>query len=424
MRKLLIATLVIGMALVCVNVNAQERYVGGGFEMAGHIVTGMGYQHQNNKTNTESENDGDYTTYAGPIGKYLGTAPTTRSDHLSFFVDEIELDVMKSFGENVRLRADIDIARANSAAAIYPAIVLEQAYATANIPIGNGMEFLLGRFNAPIGFESPDVADNDLISKTSLVRALRPANLTGAKIYYAFSDLVDLHFYAVNSLTRDSIVKINDMPSWGMRLGFNWGDEGMESTVGISGFFGPESRMSNKHFTFGGDLDFNWWVTESFAMGGEVLFRRDDKVTKTTGVALGSNTEYMAGLLNLHYVFSDVWDGTLRYAFTKQFDNFSGLAAVGTAGTTGYPDPFLGSGLGALMDLTGVEQTIHEISLGGSYMIADGARFKLEGRFDIVKPSKEVQAIINVPISAGGLIGGIGGTQYTYGAVMAFVYDF
>ena len=32
-------------------------------------------------------------------------------------------------------------------------LVLEQAYVTANIGIGNGMEFLIGKFNAPVGVE-------------------------------------------------------------------------------------------------------------------------------------------------------------------------------------------------------------------------------------------------------------------------------
>mgnify|MGYP003342882864 CR=1 FL=1 len=41
---------------------------------------------------------------------------------------------------------------------------LEQAYATANIPVGNGIEFMLGRFNTPIGFESVDVNENDTIT--------------------------------------------------------------------------------------------------------------------------------------------------------------------------------------------------------------------------------------------------------------------
>jgi len=394
MKKLIIAALVLGVGLFMVsNTYAQEKYVGGGFEAAGHVVTGMGYQHNNNRAQTEVTNNGDWVSYAGPIGKYLGTVPNNRTDHLSFFVDEVELDLMKSFGENVRLRADLDFARTASSGIGVAPFTLEQAYATANIPLGNGIEFLIGRFNTPIGFEAVDVADNDLISETVIVRGMRPTNTTGAKIYYAFSDLVDLHFYVVNTLYRDSLVKWNDIPSLGMRLGFNWGDEGTESTVGISGLFGPESRVSNKHFTFGGDLDMNWWITESFALGLEGLFIRSDAVTNTTSITPGSNLEAIAGLLNLHYVFSDVWDGTLRATFAKQYDAVTGVVVIGT-------EPLNN------MNLTGAEQTIYEIALGGAYAIADGAKFKMEGRFDIINPT------------------GASNTEYTYGGVVAFIYDF
>jgi len=392
MKKLITLVLAIGLIAAATTVNAQEKYVAGGFEMAGHVMAGGGYQHFNNRASTYFTFDGDIGYYAGSMGKYMGQVPAARVDFFGFFVDEVELDIMKSFGENVRLRADLDFARAFSAGSAsltgFPAFVLEQAYATANIPVGNGIEFLLGRFNTPIGFEPVDVSENWLNSKSVLATGIRPTNTTGMKIYYPFSDLVDFHFYVVNTLTQDSNFKINDVPSLGFRLGFNWGDEGTESTFGFSGLFGPETRFSNKHFTFAGDIDLTWWITESFALGLEGIFRRDNAATGTTGIAPGSNTEYMGGLLNLHYAFSDVWDGTLQYVFAKQFDPSNTVPAA------------------LWTNLTGAEQSMHQIWLGAGYMIADGAKLKFEGRFDIVNP-------------AGG-----GNTEYIYGGNLAFAYDF
>ncbi len=399
MKKFTMAVLAIALfAFIATGAQAEEKYVAGGFEAAGHVIAGGGYEHFNNKIPTYYTNDGDTLYYAGVIGKYInnpaGAVPAVnRQDNFTFFVDEVELDLMKSFGENVRLRADLDFARVNSGGAGMVPFVLEQAYATANIPVGNGIEFLLGRFNTPIGFESVDVNENDTISKSVLVTGLRPANTTGMKIYYAFSDLVDFHFYVVNSLTQDSNAKINDVPSLGFRLGFNWGEEGSESTFGLSGFFGPESRLSNKHFTYGADLDLNWWITEAFALGMEALFRQDNAVTNTTGVVAGVNTRYFGGLLNLHYAFSDVWDGTLKYAFGWQ--NKPGTVAAAAPLTQ--------------WNLTGTQQQIHQISLAGGYAIADGAKLKLEGRFDIVKPSTSIIA---------------NNTEYNYGGALAFAYDF
>ena len=385
MRKLFTIALAIGLfAFVATSANAQERYVAGGFEMSGHILAGGGYQHHNNKAQTYLTNDGDAFYDAGVMGKYLGTAPAASSDHFSFFVDSVELDIMKSFGENVRLRADLDFARVASGGLGMAAFVLEP-YATANIPVGNGIEFLMGRFNTPIGFEAVDVIDNDTISKSVISTGLRSSNTTGMKIYYAFSDLVDFHFYVVNTLTQDSNVKINDIPSVGMRLGFNWGDEGTESTFGISGQFGPETRLSNKHFTFLGDIDLSWWITEAFNLGLEGIFRQDNARDATF-----ANTRYMGGLLNLKYCFSDVWDGTLRYVFAKQYQGANGA---------GIWNDLTGSG-------NNVRQSMHQISLALNYMLAEGAQFRLEPRFDIVNP-------------AGG-----GNTEYVFGGALAFGYHF
>ena len=389
MKKFTLAILALAVAaFVATSASAEEKYVAGGFEAAGHVMVGAGWTHNTSKypaAGAYFTNDGDYSYLVGVMGKYSNGTFSGKSDQFSFFVDEVELDLMKSFGENIRLRADMDFGRAafvnSSTGVLQPTFVLEQAYATANIPVGNGIEFMLGRFNTPIGFEAVDVIDNDTISKSAIGTGLRPTNTTGLKIYYSFSDLVDLHFYIVNSLTQDSLVKINSVPSFGFRLGFNWGEEGTESTFGISGLFGPETRLSNKHFTYAGDIDVNWWITEAFALGVEGIFRRDNAFG-------GSNTEYMGGLLNLHYAFSDVWDGTLKFCFAKQFDP-SNLAAA-TAWT----------------NLTGAEQAIYQASLAGGYEIADGAKLKMEGRFDIINPT------------------GASNTYYNYGLALGFGYNF
>jgi hypothetical protein len=57
----------------------------------------------------------------------------------------------------------------------------------------------------------------------------------------------------------------------------------------------------------------------------------------------------------------------------------------------------------------GGQQSLHQIALAGGYAIADGAKLKLEGRFDIIRPS------VNFPA---------GKTQYVMGGAMAFAYDF
>ncbi|MBI4126455.1 MAG: outer membrane beta-barrel protein [Deltaproteobacteria bacterium] len=370
------------VALVAGAAQAEEKYVGGGFEASGSVVTGAGFQHNTaNVVDAGTMDDDGAISGFGVLGNYYGVLPAAKQDNWRFFVDSVELDLMKSFGENIRFRADLDFGRAASGSSA--AFLLEQAYATANIPAGNGIEFLLGRFNAPIGFDSVDVADSTLISQTFLVRSgVRPTNVTGGKFYYAFNDSVDFHFYLANQFFGDTADQAGkEYPGGGLRLGYNWGDEGTESTVGFSAFGATEGALE-KNYSFAGDVDFNWWVNESFAVGGEVLFRRDPAAT--TG---GSKQETLSGLVNLNYAFSDVWDGTFRYNYTKQYDSTPATRGAGAATS----------------DFLGFEGSAHEASLGVGYAVADGAWLRFEGRFDWLKAAVK---------------------GYDYGAAVAFAYNF
>ncbi|MBI4224402.1 MAG: outer membrane beta-barrel protein [Deltaproteobacteria bacterium] len=324
----------------------------------------------------------------GVIGAYAdntsATGATTRTDYFKFFVDEVELDLAKTFGENIRLRTDLDFgsttlnsgSRFNNAGGSTDeaGILVEQAYATTNLAVGNGVELLVGRFNAPMGFESVDVGDNDTISRSVVYRALRPISFTGAKLYYAFSDMVDFHFYlANNSLVHDAADVIGvdtDIPALGFRLGFNWGEEGRESHLGWNGAWGQDHANVKSGWSFLGDVDWQWWATDSFALGGEAIYRQVDTVT-----AGGINGKYFGGLLNLHYDFSDVWDGTLRYGYAHDINGAAnaGLALANTRAGT--------------QSLTGGDQQLHEMALAGNYAITDGATLKLEGGYTYIDPT-------------------------------------
>ena len=86
-------------------------------------------------------------------------------------------------------------------------------------------------------------------------------------------------------------------------------------------------------------------------------------------------------------MFNDVWDGTFSGAYTEQRDIAGGGVPV----------------------LTGFEGTSAELSLGGGYAVADGARVVLEGRFDWVK---------NKTAGAGNA------KSYDIGGALALAYDF
>lgn len=379
MRKLL--TVVAALAFIGGATVAQaDEYVKGGFELSGHVNAGASYAHWGKATGGAAltvsgggiANSG-IATFRGPQAELtpLGAVVTAGHDSLLFFIDEAELDATKSFGENLRARFDLAFGRVASGSG-FNGVTLEQAYATANIPVGNGLEFLIGRFDAPIGFEGIERWDNTLFSHSIIFNALRPQELTGFKLYYPFSDMVDWHLYVVNNL-RDTIAGDTTIPSFGTRVGFNWGEEGKKSTIGISGASGPEVAQPTDKldlWSFLGDLDWNVWVTDAFSVGGEGIFRMDN------ASGTGTDGRYFGGQLNLNYVFNDVWDGTIRYAYAQQ-------RAITTAAATG---PLAAGGLVSFTN-AGVKTQVHEFTLGGQYHIADGAKIQLEYRLDLVKPS-------------------------------------
>lgn len=396
MKKLFFAVLAAALVTGAVSF-AQEASVAGGFEASGHAFVGTGWQKYNVNGGGLVAIDVNGTT-AGPMGAYstasrggaVLTSPANNEDDFKFFADEVELDIAKTFGENIRLRADLDFGSSSlysgprftngGGAADESGILVEQAYATTNLALGNGVELLFGRFNAPFGFESVDVNENDTVSRSTIYRALRPRSFTGAKIYYSFSDLIDLNlFVANNGLTHDDgdIVDVNsDIPSAGFRLGFNWGEEGKQSHLGWTGAWGQDHGNFKNGWTFLADADWQWWATDSFALGGEAIYRQIDSRTP-----LIVNGKYLGGLLNLHYDFSDVWDGTLKYGYAHDVNGATpGVAAgFGTNVATTWG--------GAAQSLTGADQQIHEVALAGNYAITDAATLKLEGNVALLNPT-------------------------------------
>ncbi len=392
MKKLVIAIVAVAALALAFSVHAEEKYVGGGFEASGHIMTGFGFQYvgANSGAYAGSEAGLARDGWAGfNKGQFLGN---TKSKDFGFLVDNVELNLMKTFGENIKTRVDLLVGDQNLGAwdHVNNGINLWQAYVTANIPVGNGLELLAGRFDAPMGYESAHRYQNNTITRSSIFNfGIRPWTLTGLKLYYAFSDAIDWHIYAVNNL-EDQMggnwrVDNSALPSFGTRVGYTWGEEGKQSTVGLSAAFGPEQKCKScvaeavgqsptskiGRMSFLGDLDFNIWATDAFAIGGEGIFRQDDKASAPIDGLKAQ--KYFGGILDLHYVFSDVWDGTLKYSILYQ-TNGSNTSLGGLDSNT-----FLAT---IYAPQQGGKAYFNEISLAGGYQITDGAKFNAEYRLD------------------------------------------
>ncbi|MBI4411323.1 MAG: outer membrane beta-barrel protein [Deltaproteobacteria bacterium] len=362
MKKLIISAVVAATMAVTgttwANGTPAPEAAAGGLEISGNVTVVTGYQHD----------DKDATGGAlGGMGD-VTFATAANADHFRFIVDQVEIDLQKSFGENIRLRADVDFVDfANTNTRVADAYDLEQAYVTANLAAGNGIEFLIGKFNAPVGVESVDRNENWLISYQFPYRHLIPRQVIGAKLYYAFSDLVDLHFAVTNDLNANGFGD-SAIPASLFRLGFNWGDEGNESTIGISGGFSPESDAAvaggvsqNAHWDFFGDLDMMIAASDTITVAAEGVYRQSDNV-----VAASKNQKAIAGWIALNYEASDVWDLTFRGGWMWEVNPVTGSGASTTGGFWNASH----------------EGNTYSGTVGAGYQIADGAKMKLEYRFD------------------------------------------
>jgi putative OmpL-like beta-barrel porin-2 len=380
MKKL---SLLIGLLALAFSLPLHaEESKAGGLEFSGNVDVVTGWQHDNGASYSPGGFPG-----SGQLGDFRGSNTPNR-DTFNFYLDQVELDLNKSFGNRIRLRADLEFGRVLSGTSRVtespPAFVnfgnpvpqnfnLEQAYVTVGIP-GNG-ELAFGRFNAPVGYYVVDRADNPTISFSNIYQFVTPTNVTGMKAYWAFGDHFDYNLYVVNQLydclfttgclTGPSVTAPpgsglsgngdSAIPSWGMRFGYNFGGEKKKSTVGLSYLGGPEQAGNNAHLTHILDLDFSIKATENLLIAGEGIYYQQNLTTAQRLTPNQPNNKFWGGLLVLDYAFSDTWD---------------------LFGSYGYVNDFQGA-------LTGIDQEIHNFVIGAGYQITDGAKLKLEYRADL-----------------------------------------
>lgn len=355
MKKLFITGVIAALAFSSV---AQAE-----LQISGNVTTLAGYQHD--------DKDAGVAPAGGLTQGDLTFAPTANADHFGFTVDQAEIDVENEFGENIMARIDVDFFDLGTPGFNRNAggVFLEQAYVTANLGIGNGMEFMVGKFNAPVGLEHIDRYENVFSTYTPGWRFLTPTSQLGAKIYYEFNDHWNFDLAVVNSL-NNNLATNSAYPSGLLRVGAQWGDEGRMSYIHAAVGFGPESSAvsggsQNKHFDMYGTVWGNWAIGDFWDIGWEAIYRQSNNVT-----AAAKNTKAIAGQLYAVYQPSDVWTVQWRGAALWDVNPATGSGAS-TTGATWH----------------GFEGMTYSGTVGATYQITEGAKMKLEYRFDYANTS-------------------------------------
>lgn len=70
-------------------------------------------------------------------------------------------------------------------------LAIRQAYVALRAPVGNGLDFKLGVFDSPLGYESPESGNNPNYTR-SYGHTIEPATLTGLMASYRFNDMISV----------------------------------------------------------------------------------------------------------------------------------------------------------------------------------------------------------------------------------------
>ncbi len=141
---------------------------------------------------------------------------------------------------------------------------VEQAYVSYIGDIGRGLRFDLGKFYAPVGYESVDRYDayNDSYTHSFLFGYSAPFTTTGLKISYPFSDQVSGMVMVVQGW--DNVADNNTGKTLGAQLAVT---PTQAFTMVLNYMAGPEQNGTNSNWRYLYDFCATWKATPSLTLG-------------------------------------------------------------------------------------------------------------------------------------------------------------
>jgi hypothetical protein len=197
---------------------------------------------------------------------------------------------------------------------------IRQAYVALHMPVGNGIDWQLGRWDNLLGYESSDSYKNPNYTR-SYAYSAEPTEHTGLLAAYKFDDYISLQLGVANTVTTEgfggstvntrigaesqkgyvSLLSLTAPTNWGgfagsvLYIGFDYG-QGLASKDRREAYLGATINTPVKGLTFGasydalehedvGFVDSGWFA----AYGGYASYALTDKAT------LSARAEYATG---------------------------------------------------------------------------------------------------------------------------------
>jgi hypothetical protein len=178
---------------------------------------------------------------------------------------------------------------------------IPQAYVTVNLPVGNGLQFMVGKFVTLLSYETIDPRGNPFYSHSYLFNAV-PFTHVGIMGMYQVSDQLG--------------VKLGVTRGWDMATEDNNGSVDVIGQVsyqftkqlGLAVYFsvGPENNNDSSHYRSVIDPIVTWQVTDALKIGLETLYLYD-------GGLNGNISGFSEGRT---HAYGDVWGAALYAGYT------------------------------------------------------------------------------------------------------------
>ena len=204
---------------------------------------------------------------------------------------------------------------------------LEQAYAVLRAPVGNGLDFKVGKFVTLLGAEVIESPSNWNFSRSFLFGYAIPFTHTGALATYSFGDMGSTTIGLVNGWDivdennnfKTMIGNITLTPVSGVSLGIN-------------GITGAERTSDNRNDRSVIDLVASWTPIEKLSLMANYDYGHESSMTTGTTATTGFDTADWHGVaLYAKYDFDDKWSLAGR---TEWFNDL-GNTRTGFTGPSG-----------------------------------------------------------------------------------------
>jgi hypothetical protein len=225
-------------------------------------------------------------------------------------------------------------------------LVLDKFHVTGVLPWGNGMALSLGRFDAPFGLERHDEVLLLTATTSDLFRYGRPNFLTGVRVAYVFSALVDTELFVANrweaEVTHDDFNDNNAGKTLAARLGLTPIREKQLLNLGVGAVYGAEQTAEESPKRWIADIDATWSPDEDAFIALEALYGEEGSVSMRE---LGSP-----------FARAAVTDARVKWWAASLLGHFDMGQQVGVSLRYGYFDDRDGA-------RTGVPQTLQSVAV-------------------------------------------------------------